>query len=164
MTVDGSTPTPTHGTLVGHVGVAALPGGTTVLKAIAFDPSGVLANSAIVSASYTVNNVSDPATVTADPVIQPSSGSYNVKKNPQTGQFFYNMCSATPSAEFRATLDGTDPDFNTTHGTLFTGPGVDGSYLNFYSGQTRNYTLKARAKASGKTQSNVVTANISLTD
>jgi hypothetical protein len=138
--------------------------GTWTVKAIAYDPSGSLAPSSVVTYNYTVQANADPATTSAAPIVQPPSGSYNVRKRVQNGQFWYSVCSINPAAQFRATLDGTDPDFSTGHGVLFYNQGVGQNYLNFYSGFTQNYTLKVRAQVPGLPQSKVVTVTISLVD
>ena len=177
ITVDGTTPTPTYGTVLldnagyqDSVVVTSLPPSGTpwTIKAIAYDLSGALLPSAVVTAVYSVDSSADPAVNSADPVIQPSAGSYNMRKRAQSGPIggedFYNVCSINPLAQFRATVDGTDPDFNTGHGVLFYNSGVGASFLFFYFGYTQNYVVKVRAKVPGLPQSNVVTANMTLVD
>lgn len=163
-TIDGTTPTSTYGTLAANTDVMTLAPGAWTVKAIAYDPSGSLAPSSVGTYNFTVQANADPATTSANPVVQPPSGSYNVHKRVQNGQFWYNVCSSNPAAQFRATIDGTNPDFSTGNGVLFNGRGVGQNYLNFYFGYTQNYTLKVRAKVPGLPQSNVVTVNISLVD
>ena len=166
-TTDGSTPTggPSgHGTLAGNVDVIKLTPGTWTVKAIAYDPTGVLSDSNVVAWSFTIEAMLDTSSVSADPVIQPPSGSYNVLKRAQDGQFWYNVCSPNRGTSFLATLDGSDPDFNTGNGLLLRNNGVAEDFLNFYFGSTRSYTLKVRAKNGSLPQSNVVTANITLVD
>jgi len=166
-TTDGSTPTAGangNGTLAANVDILTLGPGKWTVKAIAYDPTGVLGNSSVVTWSFTVQATADTSTVSADPIIQPSSGTYNILKRPQNGEFWYNVCSANRGASFRATLDGSNPDFNTGNGLLLMNNGVAEDYLNFTFGLTNSYTLKVRAKAGSLPQSNVVTANITLVD
>jgi hypothetical protein len=166
-TTDGSIPTSGangHGTLAGNVDIVTLSPGSWTVKAIAYDPTGVLSPSSVVTWSFTVQATADTSTFSADPVIQPVSGTYNVLKRTQDGQFWYNVCSRNRGASFRATLDGTDPDFNTGNGVVLSNNGVAENYLNFYSGASSSYTLKVRAKLGSLPQSNVVTANITLVD
>jgi hypothetical protein len=167
FTTDGSTPTagPSgSGSLIGNVGVAILPPGARVVKAIAYDPTSDLARSPVVTFNYTVVADADPAKTSADPVVQPAAGSYNVRKRTQDGQFWYNVCSKNPAALFRATIDGSDPSFSPPNGVLFTDSGVGENYLNFYLNSTQNYRLKVRAQVPGLPESKVVTVNISLVD
>ena len=141
-----------------------LPPGTWTVKAIAYDPSGSLAPSSVVTYNFTVQTNADPATTSADPIVQPQSGSYNVRKRVQNGEFWYNVCSINRAAQFLATIDGTNPDFSTGNGVFLNNLGVAENYLNFYFGFTQSYTLKVRAQVPGLPQSNVVTVNINLID
>ena len=166
-TTDGSIPTSGasgHGTLAANVDIVTLSPGTWTVKAIAYDPTGGLSDSSVVTWSFTIQQIPDTSSVSADPIIQPPSGTYNVLKRTQNGEFWYNVCSPNRGASFRATLDGTDPDFNTGNGLRLSNNGVAENYLNFYFGSTNGYTLKVRAKTGSLPQSNVVTANITLVD
>ena len=150
--------------LLSNVDILTLGPGTWTVKAIAYDPTGVLSDSSVVTWSFTILQIPDTSSVSADPIIQPPSGTYNVLKRVQNGQFWYNVCSPNRGTSFLATLDGTDPDFNTGNGLMLSNNGVAENYLNFFFGSTRSYTLKVRARNGSLPQSNVVTANIILVD
>jgi hypothetical protein len=101
-TIDGTTPTPTHGTLyAGAVTVAA----TTTLRAIAY--TGSLSSSTVTSGVYTIGPFA------AAPTFTPAGGTYATAQN-------VTMATATSGASIHYTTDGTVP--SDTVGTLYSGP------------------------------------------
>lgn len=101
-TADGSTPTPTVGTVyAGPVHVAT----TTTLRAVAFRDGWT--TSAVTSATYTI------APLVAAPSFSPGPGTYAAAQD-------VAISTATGGAAIRYTTDGTTP--TDTVGTLYAGP------------------------------------------
>ncbi len=101
-TADGSTPSPTAGTLyTGPVHVAA----TTTLRAVAFRDGWT--TSAVTSATYTI------APLVAAPSFSPGPGAYPAAQD-------IVITTSTAGASIRYTTDGTTP--SDTVGTLYAGP------------------------------------------
>jgi arylsulfate sulfotransferase len=168
FTADGSTPTAGsegHGQLIeSHAGIIGNLGvGTYTVKAIAF--ANGLHPSPVVTAIYTIKNTADPATVTANPVIQPDAGSYDLRTSDQTGAFRFNAACANRYATLLWTNDGSTPTFTGTgHGSAMANLGASSATLDFAHGTTHTYTIKVVAKAPGLPQSNVITAVFTLID
>ena len=99
-TLDGTTPSETHGTL--YSGAVSIPG-TRTLKALAY-ASGLL-NSTVTSATYTVQ--------CATPTFSLAS---NVYTTPQT----VSISTTTSGATIRYTTDGSTP--SETNGIVYSGP------------------------------------------
>ncbi|HZP59129.1 MAG TPA: chitobiase/beta-hexosaminidase C-terminal domain-containing protein, partial [Opitutaceae bacterium] len=134
-TTDGSTPSETAGTLYsGPVNV----GSTETLTAIAYKSGST--DSAVVSASYTINSLQQAAA----PVFSPGGGTYTTAQN-------VSITSATSGASIRYTTDGSTP--SETAGTLYSGP----VHIS------TNLTLKAIAYAAGFTDSTVTSAAYTIT-
>jgi RHS repeat-associated protein len=100
-TTDGSTPSPTVGTL--YSAPVAVSGATTTIKAIAYKTG--LANSNLVSAPYTI--------AVADPTLTPGTGSYGPTLT-------VTIATATSGASLRYTTDGSTP--SSTAGTVYSSP------------------------------------------
>ena len=99
-TVDGSTPTSSHGTV--YSGPVTITEQTT-LKAIAYD--GVIVDSPVVSGTYYL--------LVQAPTFSPGSGQYS---DPQT----VTISTATVGASIRYTTDGSDPTPST--GSVYSTP------------------------------------------
>lgn len=124
-TTNGTTPTPTAGTLYsGPVSIAA----TTTLKAIAYK-SG-MTDSSVTTGTYTISPV------VAAPTFAPAPGTYTSAQS-------VTIASATSGASIRYTTDGSTP--TATSGTLYSGP----------VSIAASATLKAIAYKSGMTDSAV---------
>ncbi len=133
-TIDGSTPTETHGTLYSSpVTISS----TSTLEAIAYK-SG-LADSTITSGTYTINTVPSAAA----PVFSPAGGTYTSAQD-------VTITSATSGASIRYTTDGSTP--SETAGTIYSGP-------VHISATT---VLEAIAYASGFTDSAVTSATYTI--
>jgi hypothetical protein len=104
-TIDGSNPTPTHGTV--YTGAFTLTSSKTV-KAIAYR-TGYQA-STITTRNYTIK--------VATPSISLAAGTYVEAKT-------VSLATSTPGAIIRYTLDGSNP--TTSHGTVYSGPFSIGS-------------------------------------
>jgi hypothetical protein len=102
-TLDGSTPSPTVGTL--YSGPVSI-GSSTTLKAIAY--AAGLQNSAIASSVYTINLPSAAA-----PTFTPAPGTYTTTQS-------VAMTTTTAGASIRYTTDGSTP--SATVGTVYSGP------------------------------------------
>jgi len=103
-TVDGTTPTETHGTVYsGPVSIST----PTTLQAIAYE-SG-FANSTVSSASYVITT----QTQVAAPTFNPPPGTYSSAQS-------VAINTGTPGATIRYTTDGSTP--SETNGTIYSGP------------------------------------------
>ena len=102
-TLDGSNPTASSTKYTAPITISA----TTTVKAIAVK-SG-MNNSAVASATYTINN---SPTAPATPTFSPAAGTYTSAQN-------VTIACATEGAEIRYTLDGSNP---TASSALFNGP------------------------------------------
>jgi nucleoid-associated protein YgaU len=101
-TTDGTDPTPTSGMVYsGPVDLAV----TTTLKAVAVKKD--MSDSAVVGGVYTITGT------VAGVTFSPAPGSF-------TGSVDVTLASATPGAEIRYTIDGTEP--SATTGTVYAGP------------------------------------------
>ena len=100
-TTDGSTPTTASTKYSGPVNIST----TTTLRAIATAPN--LANSAVSSATYTIQN-----SAAARPSFSPAPGTY-------AGSVTVSIFSTTPGATMYYTTDGTTP---TTASKKYTAP------------------------------------------
>jgi len=101
-TTDGTDPSATSGTVyAGSVPVAV----TTTLKAVAVKKD--MSDSAVVGGVYTITGT------VAGVTFSPAPGSFG-------GPVDVALASATPGAEIRYTIDGTDP--SATTGAVYTGP------------------------------------------
>jgi ribosomal protein L40E len=134
-TTDGADPTSTTGTV--YSGAVSV-GSSQTLKARAF-ASGIT-DSDVASATYTINIPSKVVT----PAFSPTGGSYSSAQS-------VTISCTTPSSAIRYTTDGADP--TSTTGTVFSGT------ISVSSSQT----LKARAFASGMTDSDVASATYTIT-
>jgi Chitobiase/beta-hexosaminidase C-terminal domain/Legume lectin domain len=130
-TTDGSTPTTSSSKYSGPVTVSA----SETLRAIAV--ANGLNNSAVASATYTINSGSGGGP-TATPTFTPAAGSY-------TGAQSVTISDATTGATIYYTTNGTTP---TTASTVYTGPIT----------VSASETLEAIAVASGQTASSVASA------
>jgi hypothetical protein len=129
-TLDGSTPTSTSGTV--YSGAISVTSTGTTIKAMAYKAG--MANSPVSTATYTLT--------AATPTASPGAGTYTSPQNVTLG-------SATSSASFRYTLDGSTP---TATSTLYTGA------INIAA----TTTLKAIALKSGMNNSAVLTATYTI--
>jgi hypothetical protein len=127
-TLNGTTPTPTNGTLYsGAVTISA----NATLKAIAYH-SG-LTDSTVTSAGYVI------LTNVVAPVFSPGAGTYS-------GAQSVSITTTTPGANIRYTTDGTTP--SSSVGTVYNSPVSIGA----------SSTLKAMAYKAGVADSAVVSA------
>lgn len=131
-TTDGSDPTSTSSVYSAPINVAA----SKTIKAKAFK-SG-MTDSAIASASYTING----ATQVAAPTFNPVGGTYTSAQN-------VSISCTTTGATIRYTTDGSTP---TSSSTQYTGP----------ISVTSTKTIKAIAMASGMTNSAVTSATYTI--
>jgi hypothetical protein len=128
-TLDGTTPTTQSAVYSGPVSIAK----TTTVKALATAPASGLANSAVASATYTLN-----LPVLAAPTFVPKAGTY-------TGTQSVTIADATTGAALYYTLDGTTP---TAQSTVYSGP----------VSIAANSTIKAIATKTGYGNSQPATA------
>ncbi len=133
-TTDGSTPSPTVGTL--YSAPVAVSGATTTIKAIAYKTG--LANSNVVPATYTI------LTPAATPTFTPGTGTYS---SPQT----VKIATTTTGASINYTTNGDTPTESV--GTPYTSPFL----------LTQTATVKAIAYKSGMANSSVGTATYTIT-
>jgi AraC-like DNA-binding protein len=133
-TTDGSTPSPTVGTLYSSPFTIS---STTTINAIAYE-SG-MTNSAITTATYTINVTGQVAA----PVLYPTPGQYT------TAQTVTIMDDAS-AYSINYTTDGSDP--SATSGTLYTGPFTI----------TSTTTIKAIAIENKKTPSVITTGTYTI--
>lgn len=127
-TIDGSEPTASSTAYTGAIAVSA----TTTVKAKAFKTA--MANSDMITATYTIYS----ATQVATPTFSPAGGTYN---SAQT----VSISCVTSDATIRYTTDGSEP---TSSSTAYTGPIT----------VSESSTLKAKAFKSGMTDSIVAIA------
>lgn len=113
-TLDGSTPTPTTGTI--YSGPANI-SSTATLKAVAYK-GGFIASTVTVG----LYAIGSPPPQVAAPLFSPAGGIY-------TSAQTVSITSATGGASFRYTLDGSTP--TETNGTLYSGPVNFNSTLTF---------------------------------
>src|SRR5579862_1216626 len=133
-TTDGSTPSPTHGTL--YLSVFTLTSSATV-KAIAAATN--FQNSAVASVSYTINSTP----VAATPIITPGSESVS-------SPIVVTITDSTSGAAIYYTTDNSTP--SPTHGTQYTSPFT----------VTSSATVKAMAAATNFQNSSVATATYTI--
>jgi hypothetical protein len=131
-TTDGSTPTTASPAYTGPITFTQ----TTTLKAMA--AASGLTNSAVASATYTIQQQQQVAT----PTFSPAGGTYS-------GSVTVTISDATSGATIYYTTDGSTP---TTSSTDYAGP------ITF----TQTTTLKAMAAASGMTNSAVASATYTI--
>ena len=131
-TTDGSTPTTSSAVYTGALTFTQ----TTTLNAMA--AASGMTNSAVASATYTVQQQQQVAT----PTFSPGSGTY-------TGSVTVSISDATSGATIYYTTDGSTP---TTSSAVYSGA------LTF----TQTTTLKAIAAASGMTNSGVASATYTI--
>jgi hypothetical protein len=127
-TTDGSTPSPTVGTVYsGPVAVAS----TETIKAIAYETGWT--SSSVTSSAYTITGT------VANPSYSPVSGTYTSAQS-------VTISTTTPGASIRYTTDGSTP--TETTGTLYSGPVT----------VSTTTTINAIAYISGLADSGVATA------
>src|SRR3989475_614366 len=131
-TTDGSTPTTSSPVYGGALTFTQ----TTTLKAMA--AASGMTDSAVASATYTIQQQQQVAT----PTFSPGAGTY-------TGSVTVSISDATSGATIHYTTDGSTP---TTSSAVYTGA------LTF----TQTTTLKAMAAASGMTNSRVASATYTI--
>src|SRR3989475_42223 len=131
-TTDGSTPTTSSPVYGGALTFTQ----TTTLKAMA--AASGMTDSAVASATYTIQQQQQVAT----PTFSPGAGTY-------TGSVTVSISDATSGATIHYTTDGSTP---TTSSAVYTGA------LTF----TQTTTLKAMAAASGMTNSAVASATYTI--
>jgi hypothetical protein len=134
-TTDGSTPSPTAGTLYSSpVSIE----GTTTLKAIAYETG--FTNSAIKSGTYTIKTIA--------PIFSPVGGTYSSAQSVM-------IISTTSGASLAYTTDGTTPTETggtVTNGTVYSDP----------VSISADTTLKAIAYETGLTDSSVISGTYSI--
>jgi AraC-like DNA-binding protein len=131
-TTDGSTPTPTTGTL--YTGAITL-ASTTTLKAIAYETGWT--NSAVASGTYTISQQ------VAAPTFSPAGGTYSSAQS-------VTITTTTPNATIRYTTDGSTP--TESNGTIYSGAISVSSTM----------TIKAIAYEAGWTDSTVSSATYTI--
>ncbi len=131
-TTDGSTPTTSSAVYTGALTFTQ----TTTLNAMAAAPG--MTDSAVASATYTIQQQQQVAT----PTFSPGGGTY-------TGSVTVTISDATSGATIHYTIDGSTP---TTSSPVY------GGALTF----TQTTTLKAMAAASGMTDSGVASATYTI--
>ena len=133
-TTDGTTPTPTTGTL--YTGAVSL-GATTTLKAIATKSGWV--NSTVTTGVFTIT-----AAQVAAPTFSPAAGTYDLAQS-------VTISTTTGGATIYYTTDGTTP--TPSSGLTYTGPVTIAVPT----------TLKAMAAAAGMTDSTVTSGSYTIT-
>ena len=128
-TLDGTTPTTQSTVYTGPISIAK----TTTVKALATAPASGLANSAVGSATYTIN-----LPVLASPTFTPKAGTY-------TGTQSVTLADVTSGAAIYYTLDGATP---TPQSAAYSKP----------VSIAANTTIKAMASKTGFTNSPAATA------
>ncbi len=141
-TTDGSTPNATTGTVyTGPIAVSA----TTTLRAIAY--SAGMTDSAVTSATYTINSGSTPAKLPVAPPVTASSNDGNVPGNTIDGNL---------ATRWSASGDGQWIQYNL--GTLRT---VSYLKIAFYSGNIRTTTFDVQVSGNGADWTTVLTRRVS---
>ncbi len=118
-TLDGSTPTDTHGVLftknAGWLGGVFVGNSPVTVKVIAFVPSPAT-DSNVITGIYNIDAAADPRTQMPDPAMAPNPGTYRLASGDNTMGFI--IATSVPGAYLRYTLDGSTP--TPTHGAVIT--------------------------------------------
>lgn len=134
-TEDGTTPTASSASFTVPINISS---GTKTIKAIAKHPDKTASDT--VSHTYTIQQLK-----VVTPVITPSSGSYDTNKD-------IMITCGTGGSTIYYTTDGTTPTTSSTQ------------YSSAFKLAVGVYTVKAFAKLTGYTDSDVVTANLTITE
>ena len=163
FTTDGSIPVgppSPHGTNIpqdaGYPGGFAASDSPVSLKVVAIKTG--MANSNVVSGTYTIHTSADSRTQIPDPQLGPAAGSY--KLDPSQNKMSFIVATGMPGVAMQYTLDGTTP--TPRHGNLIN-LNVGRIDLSLPLGQSsQTFNLKVLAYGLGKTPSNVQTFSITL--